>query len=63
MQSAIYVDKDYDKASHRAIKPSAEMHNYCIIYLLFDATEGGDPGTVIKAACLESRWSRARTPL
>ena len=29
------------------------MHN-CIIYLWFDATEGGDPGTVVKAACLES---------
>ena len=28
------------------------MHN-CIIYLWFDATEDGDPGTVVKAVCLE----------
>ena len=79
MQTDIYVDKDYDKVSHIAIKHSethvfltfcghilygfwAEMHNNFIIYLWFDATEGGGPGTVVKAACLESRWSRVRTP-
>ena len=30
------------------------MQNFNI-YLWFDATEGGDPGIVVKAACLESR--------
>ena len=86
MQSDIYVDKDYDKAGHRAIKHSetpvfmkfcgyvfikisqviyyvALSRNAQLYYLFIGATEGGNPGTVFKAACLESRWSRVRTPL
>ena len=39
-------------------------HIFCgILLVLFNTCRGGGPGAVVKAACLESRRSRGRTPL
>ena len=51
----------------RIVNVSFYLHGHLTCSFIYPRTisawRGGDPGAVVKAACLEIRKSRARTPL
>ena len=62
-QFSLYVHKGGLKPDSFHFISMFWLQILCLVFTLIPCAMGGNPGTMVKAACLENRRSRVRTPL